>query len=79
MKKVSILAIAAVGMFLASCTKDYTCTCTTEYTGGGTSTATTVYYKTTQNNAAEKCMGSQTTITSVAGTTVGNKTTCDLK
>jgi len=39
MKKLTILAIAALAMSFASCKKDYTCKCTYTWTGGsGTST-----------------------------------------
>ena len=42
MKKITLLAIVACAFSLASCKKDYTCTCTYTPTGG---TATTYTYE----------------------------------
>lgn len=59
MKKITLLAIAALAISFASCKKDYTCTCTTSYTGGGSGTSTTVHKGVTKGQAKASCINSE--------------------
>jgi hypothetical protein len=78
MKKLSVLAIAALALTFASCKKDRTCTCTTT-SSSGTTVKKTVYYKIKKGDALEKCQGSQTTTESGGVSVTGDPTTCELK
>ncbi len=80
MKKITLLAVAAIAVLsMTSCKKDRVCTCTTTFSTGGTSTSTTTMYKVKKHDARIFCVGDQTTTTNAAGTTTGDKTTCELK
>jgi hypothetical protein len=77
MKKVLFIAIVAVAS-LASCKKDYTCTCTTTVTNSaGTATGdpqVTEYPKAKKGAARANCLSSTGTEDGTTWTT-----TCDLK
>lgn len=69
MKK--FIAIAALGVLtLASCKKDYTCTCTA--TSGGVSISSSVVINDTKSKAEDAC-------TAKATNTGGATTTCSIK
>lgn len=58
MKKITILAIAAVAISFASCKKDRVCSCTTTTAGGSTSVSSTsevTYTKATKADATHRC------------------------
>ena len=74
MKKLTILAGVFFVFALASCKKDYTCTCTTD-TAGVTSTATTTIENSTQSDAEEACEAGNTSATVLGITT---SVTCTL-
>ena len=78
MKKITLLAVAFVALTAVSCKKDRICTCTTTSTGGTTTQKTTMY-EVKKSDARENCIGYQTETTSSAGTSTGDKTTCELK
>ncbi len=60
MKKIILFgAVAVFALSLASCSKDYTCTCT--FSSGGDPEAF-VYPKSSKKNAEEACKKQQTTI-----------------
>ena len=68
MKKITILAIAALAISFASCKKDRTCTCTgtTTVTGGGSSTGTaqvTKHKKIKKSAGQAICHDTETTYT----------------
>lgn len=52
MKKIITLSLAVVALSLASCKKDYTCTCTASTGGSNTYTITKASKKTAQANCA---------------------------
>ena len=79
MKKITLIAIAAFAMSIASCTKDYTCTCVSTPATGAATTTTTKIYKATENEAREKCLGGQSTSESGGIAFTGPNVTCDLK
>lgn len=57
MKKLSILAIAALAMSFASCKKDRVCTCTITSTGSSTnSTVVTTMTKVSKGTAKKACV-----------------------
>lgn len=58
MKKITILAVAALAISFASCKKDYTCTCTHAVTGGGSGTSTTVIKGVSKSQAKANCLSS---------------------
>lgn len=72
MKKITLLAIAALAISFASCKKDYTCTCTTTYTIGGSGTSTTVHKGVTKSQAKANCVNSESKDDD--GTTYSTKT-----
>jgi len=78
MKKITMIAIAFAAVSFASCKKDRTCTCTTS-DSTGTYTDATTYYDVKKADARRNCIGYQSTYTSPAGTSVGDKVTCELK
>ena len=80
MKKITLLAVAALAISFASCKKDRTCTCTTTPTSGTISTEDIIYFKSKKSDARLLCQGrsSQTNVTSPVSQT-GDKTTCTLK
>ena len=53
MKKITMLAIAAVAISFASCKKDYTCKCT--FTSGGVTETSSVTIHTTKSKATDAC------------------------
>ncbi len=55
MKKVMILALAAVGLGLFSCKKDYKCECTVAYSTSGSSTVTKDLKATNKKAANAAC------------------------
>jgi hypothetical protein len=74
MKKITILAIAALAISFASCKKDRTCTCTTTttITGGGSSTGTaqvTKHKKIKKGQAIAVCHDTEETFTGGSATT----------
>ena len=79
MKKLTILAVAALAISFASCKKDRTCTCTITPTSGITATETTVMYKVKKHDARQNCIGGQTTVASGGVTSTGDKYDCKLK
>ncbi len=80
MKKITLLAVAAIAVLSMSCAKSRTCTCTTT-SSGVTVTEVYTFDKIHKKNAREACeqMSVQKTTTTPAGTTTGDKTTCTLK
>ncbi len=79
MKKLTILAVAALAISFASCKKDRVCTCTDTPTSGTVTTAVTTYYKAKKSDARERCMGYQTVTTAGSATSTGDKIDCTLK
>lgn len=75
MKKLTLLAIAALAMSFASCKKDYTCKCTYAYTGGGTGTSTEVLKGVTGKQAKANCFSYE--VKDDSGVSLGTAT-CDL-
>jgi hypothetical protein len=74
MKKITLLAVAALAITFTSCKKDYTCTCTTTYAGITATSSTTLHD--TKSNATTACEKSN------ASTTVGGytqSTSCAIK
>lgn len=61
MKKITILAIAALAISFASCKKDRTCTCTYTQTGStSTDTQVTTFTKVSKKAAAANCTSGTT-------------------
>jgi hypothetical protein len=64
MKKI-ILSVAVVGLALASCAKDRTCSCTTTYVDGTTGITTvglpntTTLYEVSKKNAKNLCLSTE--------------------
>ena len=79
MKKITILAIAALAISFASCKKDRTCTCVSTPTSGTATTTKTVYYKAKKHDVRNKCVGYQTTTENSGVTSTGSNVTCELK
>ncbi len=86
MKKIILLAAVAT-LGLASCKKDYSCTCTntdvTTITGGASTTTTdaavtTKYLETKKGYAKGNCVSTETTYTGTGYTTVSTNK-CELK
>lgn len=77
MKKITILAVAALAISFASCKKDRTCTCTstTTYTVGGSSTGSSVVKHKKISKGAGKAVCHDTEQT---GTGYTETTTCTL-
>lgn len=74
MKKITLVAVAAIGMTLfASCKKDHTCTCKVTM-GSSTQDVTQTFPKTSKSSAKTACESYETTI-AVAGATAE----CSLK
>ncbi len=73
MKKLLIVAVVAVAS-LASCKKDYTCTCTTSAAGFTGTPQVTTYPKAKKSAARANCLSSTETQGGVVYTT-----TCELK
>ncbi|HWY12798.1 MAG TPA: hypothetical protein VN026_15800 [Bacteroidia bacterium] len=79
MKKLTILAVAALAISFASCKKDRVCTCNFTPTSGTSYTQVTTYYKSKKSDARLFCMGSQEVTTAGGTTTTGTKSDCTLK
>ena len=79
MKKITILAVAALAISFASCKKDRVCTCVTTPTSGTSSTEVTTMYKVKKHDARQNCVGYQTVTTSGGSTFTGSKVECTLK
>lgn len=74
MKKITLVAVAAIGMTLfASCKKDHTCTCKVTM-GGSTQEVSYTMPKTSKSDAKKACDTYQSTAT-MAGATAS----CSLK
>lgn len=74
MKKITLVAVAAIGMTLfASCKKDHTCACKVTM-GGSTQEVTQTFPKTSKSSAKTACESYETTV-AVAGATAE----CSLK
>ena len=59
MKKLTLLAVAALAISFASCKKDYTCKCTTTYAGGGSGTSTTIIKGVSSKAAKANCISAE--------------------
>lgn len=69
MKKITILSVAVLGMTLASCKKDYKCTCTTT-SGSSTGTAdVTTFVGVSKKTAKANCISYTQTYTGGTSTT----------
>ena len=80
MKKITILAVAAIAVLsMTSCKKDRTCTCTSSTNGGSASTSTVVVNKATKNAAIGGSCWSGTSTQTIAGTAYTTTQTCTLK
>lgn len=79
MKKLTILAVAALAISFASCKKDRVCTCTYTPTSGTSSTEVTTYYKAKKHDVRGMCVGSQQVTTYAGTTSTGTKSDCTLK
>jgi len=64
MKKLTILSIAVVALSLASCKKDYTCTCTTS---GSSTASVTKILDVNKKQAQANCVSGTTTAGSYSG------------
>ncbi len=80
MKKISILAVAALALSFASCKKERACECTyTSSTPGSTAqTETITYTKISKGDAKHECQKRVTTNTNAAGSNT-NTSDCKLK
>jgi len=80
MKKITLLAVAALAISFASCKKDYKCVCTTS--SGSTTVESTSTAKTSKKSATAWCEAGPKTTTTVNGTPVtnaGTAATCVIK
>jgi len=75
MKKISIIAIAALALGFASCKKDYTCKCTNTPTGGTASVNTYVLKGVSKGTAKTLCHDTEDK--NSAGTVTSTET-CEL-
>ena len=75
MKKITLIAIAAIAVSFASCKKDRICTCTPD-TAGATATKVT-YTKAKKGDARAACLSRSEDYT-MGNTTTTVKTTCVL-
>lgn len=75
MKKISIIAIAALAMSFASCKKDYTCKCTNTPTGGTSSSYSVILKGVSKGTAKTACHDTESK--NAAGT-VTSVTSCEL-
>lgn len=74
MKKIALVAVAAISMSLfASCKKDFTCSCKVT-SGGSTSEVAQTYPKTSKSTAKKACESYESTV-AMAGATAE----CSLK
>jgi hypothetical protein len=74
MKKITLLAIAAVAISFASCKKDRVCECTTS---GSTTTTKFTLTKISKGHAKDAC--SNSAYTNSGNSNGGSTTTCTLK
>jgi hypothetical protein len=79
MKKLILLAL--IGVSIASCRKDRTCTCTesSDAPGSTTSTYVTVHYDAKKRNARKECQSYTEKYTSVGSTPYTYTYNCELK
>jgi hypothetical protein len=77
MKKLSILAVAALAFSFASCKKDYVCTCTTTNSLGGTPDTDVTTFKGVSKGTAKKLCVDKTTYDTDAAASI-NTTDCTL-
>lgn len=80
MKKITLLAVAALAISFASCKKDYKCVCTS--TSGSVTVENTITAKTSKKSATAWCEAAPKNITTVNGTVVtstGTAPTCVIK
>ncbi|HWY38009.1 MAG TPA: hypothetical protein VNY73_05590 [Bacteroidia bacterium] len=79
MKKITLLAVAAIAVLsMASCKKDRTCTCT-QTSPGGSSSYTLVVTKVTKAGATQGACASGTTTETSGGTSYVITTSCTVK
>lgn len=76
MKKMTLLAVAALAISFASCKKDYTCECTTTVNGGSATTASSNTGKMKKADAEAKCNEGDKTYDLLGNT---YKTECTIK
>lgn len=76
MKKIVFYSIALFAISLASCKKDYTCTCTDTSPTGPSSTSTTLYKSVTSKSANANCVSED--VKDVNGNLIFSKS-CSLK
>ena len=79
MKKLTILAVAALAISFASCKKDRVCTCVVTPTSGTATTEVTTYYKAKKHDVRGMCTGYQEVDTYSGTTVTGAKHDCTLK
>lgn len=79
MKKITLLAVAALAISFASCKKDYKCVCTS--TTSGITIETTTTAKSTKKSATAWCDAAPKATTTVGGTAVtgGTAPSCSIK
>ncbi len=74
MKKMTILAVAALAISFASCKKDRTCTCTnTSSSSSGSTTTTITIKKISKKDAKDACQKRTWTSTTSSGTNVNTQ------
>lgn len=71
MKKITVLAVAALAISFASCKKDRTCTCTTTYSNGD-KFVTTYKAKSSKKQGEAWCTAGQNATSTYNGTAVTN-------
>ena len=70
MKKVILSLVVVAVLSTASCKKNYTCTCTTTFTGGTSpNVTTTTTIDNTKSKATTACNGLASSVAGVASTT----------
>lgn len=74
MKKITLLAIAALAISFASCKKDYTCTCTAV---GSTNASVTKLVGVSKKTAQANCVSYVSTTTGAGGSDIDD-VTCTL-
>jgi hypothetical protein len=79
MKKITLLAVAALAISFTSCKKDRVCECTYTPTSGSTYTTKTTYYEVKKKDARLFCIGDQTVTESNGTSVTGTKSECKLK
>lgn len=77
MKKITLLAVAALAMSFASCKKDRTCTCTNISSNGNTTTSTITIKEESKKTAKDFCFKS-TNVSTYGSTTSNSSSDCKL-